>query len=122
MADNNFARREIRHRENTKWKYGLTRAARAEDVSIACTHQTDITPMDSDWSIGQSRVYHARSHALAGLGIAIWNSEFGIFSVSFCHHLGLSKLMGLLHLLRFFHTHCPRGNGCKESGETAHRV
>lgn len=100
--DNDFARREIRHRENTKWKYGLTRATRAIHLPSLAHKQT-------------SNRHHTHGQRLVDWSVSRISREiairhFGIFSVSFCHHLGLSKLLGLLHLLRFFHTHCPRGN------------
>lgn len=106
--------REIRHRENTKWKYGLTAKRERHlpstihtQISHLTSHIADLTPIPSiDWSV--SRISREISR--------VWESEFCIWNfylVSFCHRLGLSKLLGLLHLLRFFHTHThwPRETG-----------
>lgn len=81
MADDDHFGREIRHRENTKWKYGLTRQTRGATSSITSTHQTDITPIAA---IGRlvSLAYITRDLSrIRGFGNR--NFEFGIFSVLF---------------------------------------
>lgn len=67
-------------------------------------------------SIGQFRVYHAKSHEFGNR-----NFNFGIFSFLFVI-IWVYQNFWVCYICLGFFTHIARGKQCVESGENAHRV